>query len=542
MELSSTVLIALNAFAAMAKIALMSLVGITLAKYPKDGPIMNVSFLQSLSRLSNNVFVPCLILTSLGSGVNAALLSRIGVLIIFCVIVNLISFTFGHTLGWILHQRRNDDMFIALTVAIGSPNAISLPIMVLQTMCENDIVNKDYQSNATMCYSEGSSMLFVYSIGWHLMFWSYGFPMLKALKEKHMDALMREQSGHPSSTAILPVADHLCETGRMSRVWSTLASSRPKFAQFVKWGRSVLFTPAMMAIIGGIVISLVPSLQSMLFQDVTVLRPLGSAITTLGDPVVATSCLIMSASLANVDLSRVHGSGVTVDVGDNVPVDKTTTSGSNSSSNPGTVKSKTAVNYALLRSDGDESAADEVANSGIIHSNKHATNNPIHKAGIEGSTIGSSTAMPPIGGVGDVHEHDHDNTQGHICPTVSIPIHSIHSIHSAVGGEHPSPLPSWGSIAALVICRLILPPLVVIYAVLPAALRLQIIRKEDRLMQLVIAVESASSSAQVMIVSLNQLGLTEIAANMSYMYVFQYVSSIFSITLWVTIAMSAIYK
>jgi hypothetical protein len=107
---------------------------------------------------------------------------------------------------------------------------------------------------------------------------------------------------------------------------------------------------------------------------------------------------------------------------------------------------------------------------------------------------------------------------------------------------HRSPLPSWGSIAALCVCRLILPPLVVIYTILPAALHLRIIQKEDRLMQLVIAVESASSSAQVMIVSLNQLGLTEIASNMSYMYVFQYVSSIFSITLWVTLAMSSIYK
>jgi hypothetical protein len=102
-------------------------------------------------------------------------------------------------------------------------------------------------------------------------------------------------------------------------------------------------------------------------------------------------------------------------------------------------------------------------------------------------------------------------------------------------------LPAWGSIAALVLCRLVLPPVVAIFALLPAAVRLGVLRADDRLMQLVVAVESASSSAQLIIVSLNQLGLVSIASQMSYAYVYQFMASIFTLTFWVTVSMTRIY-
>ena len=107
--------------------------------------------------------------------------------------------------------------------------------------------------------------------------------------------------------------------------------------------------------------------------------------------------------------------------------------------------------------------------------------------------------------------------------------------------EIVAPLPSWRSVGALVLCRLVLPPLLVIYAVLPLALHFRLLRVEDRLMQLVIAIEASSTSAQLIIVSLNQLGLNILAQNMAYIYVFEYFSSVCTITLWVTVAMSKIY-
>ena len=508
MTRNDTVEIAFNAFSAMSKIALMSCVGVFLAKYPRSKPIMNLEFIQTLSKLSNNVFVPCLIMTSLGSGVNLELLSRIGVLILFCAIINLISFFFAHTIGWWLHGRCKDDMYIALAVAVGSPNAISLPIMVLQTMCENDTINLDYGSSAKQCYTEGTSMLFVYSIGWHLMFWSYGFPILKSLKEKQLLAETTTQStSSPSAsspTPLLPVSDPMLlredntngnnstnnsSSNNGSRICSSLTLCKPKVLQTLKWLQSVLLTPAMMAIIVGVTISLIPPLQRMLFEDISIFRPLGSAITTLGEPVVATSCLIMSASLANVDLSRgrprIHhteSNEVEMTARDNDKSDKPTTK-----------------SYALLSGGIDESMHEE-------------THSPV-----------------------DLNNEKDEQKEGPIIDVVPVGNSFIPPLVDIV------PLPSWRSVTALILCRLVLPPLLVIYALLPLALHFHILRMEDRLMQFIIAIESASSSAQVIIVSLNQLGLTKIASDMSYMYVFQFTSSIFTISFWATVAMSNIY-
>lgn len=91
-----------------------------------------------------------------------------------------------------------------------------------------------------------------------------------------------------------------------------------------------------------------------------------------------------------------------------------------------------------------------------------------------------------------------------------------------------------------VCCRLILPPLVMLI-VNPIFISLGFISKDQRLMLLIIMLESCSPSAQVLIVALNQLGITSAASSMSYMYVFLYGTSIFTVTLWTTVAMSVYY-
>jgi hypothetical protein len=44
-----------------------------------------------------------------------------------------------------------------------------------------------------------------------------------------------------------------------------------------------------------------------------------------------------------------------------------------------------------------------------------------------------------------------------------------------------------------------------------------------------------------LIVALNQLGIASAASDLSYIYVFMYVTSIFTVTLWTTVAMSVYY-
>ena len=287
----------LNAFAAMMKIFLISTVGVFLAKFPSKDPILPAIMIKYLSKLANNVFVPCLIITSLGSAITVQLLQRIGILVLFCFIANSASYFYGYTFGRLLHGRSDDAMFIALTVAIGSPNAISLPIMVMQTMCNESYVNADYENNQHKCFAEATSMLFVYSMGWHLMFWSYGFPTLKTIKKKfYADA---------TDLTVESIDDSLVVESEYIFLNSilTIISFRKYKNLFLNWLQMIFLTPAMVAIFIGVAIGLIPYIQKLMFGEMSFLQPLGSAITTLGEPVVAINCLIMSASLAQVDFS-----------------------------------------------------------------------------------------------------------------------------------------------------------------------------------------------------------------------------------------------
>ena len=100
-------------------------------------------------------------------------------LILFSFIVNLVSMLIVLIVG--KYTINDECMKIAMSVAMFSPNAISMPIMVMQSLCEQEIINHDYSNDSKKCYSEASSMLFVYSIGWHILFWSYGFNQLKRI-------------------------------------------------------------------------------------------------------------------------------------------------------------------------------------------------------------------------------------------------------------------------------------------------------------------------------------------------------------------------
>lgn len=89
--------------------------------------------------------------------------------------------------------------------------------------------------------------------------------------------------------------------------------------------------------------------------------------------------------------------------------------------------------------------------------------------------------------------------------------------------------------------RLILPPLAILFLV-RLAVFYHLISKDERLFQFVIVIVSASPSAQVIIVSLNQLGFQKLAGQMAYMYVFQYLACILSITFVATTALRIIYS
>lgn len=242
-----------------------------MAKFPRADPLMTLPAIKYVSRISQLVFVPTLIISALGSSVSVSLLSRLGMLIPFCISINTVSYIWGYVLRF-LHE---DDsvLFQASMTAIANPNAISFPLLVVQSLCETHPVVDDF-TDANECFREGTAMMFIYSIGWHLMYWSYGYRQLVKISE--MD-------------------------GR-----NTTSSGAFSFEAAIKLVKSIFSTPAMLAIYCGMFIGLIPGLKDLMFTRMSVLRPIGGAIEVLAQPCVAMNSLIMAASLAHVDISQLY--------------------------------------------------------------------------------------------------------------------------------------------------------------------------------------------------------------------------------------------
>ena len=97
------------------------------------------------------------------------------------------------------------------------------------------------------------------------------------------------------------------------------------------------------------------------------------------------------------------------------------------------------------------------------------------------------------------------------------------------------------TVIALLLCRMVLPPIsVLLYIQVFTALG-WLGFPEDKLVRLVVILESSAPPAQIIVVSLNQLDLPVIAGRMAYLYIYAYTLSILTITFWTTIGIYTIY-
>ena len=88
--------------------------------------------------------------------------------------------------------------------------------------------------------------------------------------------------------------------------------------------------------------------------------------------------------------------------------------------------------------------------------------------------------------------------------------------------------------------RLFLVPIVMLL-VIQLFSSMHLVAPNQKTLKLIVLIEAAAPSAQLVIVSLNALGKNEVASDMAYLYTIMYVLSILTITLWTTIGISLYY-
>jgi predicted permease len=257
--------LAANSFQAMLKVFIICFVGFMCARYPVDKPLLSKPALQYISKMSTFIFIPCLSMSSLGSSLSFSLFSRIGFLLLCCPATTLVSHIISEVVNrFLLGSEVDISMSTVVSVACCFANTISLPIMIMQTLCEEDIVNADYENDANKCNDAVAGMIFLYGAGFHAMYWT--------------NAAHRLRSVSPSVSGSQP------SVMSMAFVWQ------------------VVMTPSIIGVILGLIVGLIGPFRYYLFESSSSFHALGSAIKTLGQPVVAIQSLVMAASLGHVNL------------------------------------------------------------------------------------------------------------------------------------------------------------------------------------------------------------------------------------------------
>ena len=121
---SSTSEIMLTASKAMFKIFLVVSAGILGSK----AGILQQTSLSLIAKLSNNLLLPCLIVSSLGVAISVESLQRLSIMVLFSFIVNCVSYLVMQLIGRYIMGTSDKILLSALTVAASSPNCKYLTI------------------------------------------------------------------------------------------------------------------------------------------------------------------------------------------------------------------------------------------------------------------------------------------------------------------------------------------------------------------------------------------------------------------------------
>ena len=154
----------LASLSSMTHVFLTSLVGYCAAIYtPKNAnqPLLPLVALRLFSQMSIHVFAPALILYSTSNRMNAQLLKDSLILGMISLFQNFLSFRVST-----LFRRFHDsdyELMRTVEVAVGTPNQIALPIMVMQAMCKSGYVNEDFGGDSDLCSAEA------YPDGWQIV-------------------------------------------------------------------------------------------------------------------------------------------------------------------------------------------------------------------------------------------------------------------------------------------------------------------------------------------------------------------------------------
>lgn len=229
-----------------------------------------------LSKLSVNVFLPALVVSSLAKGLNPALLrSAWSLPLIAMADIALAAGVVTLVIRWMKPPGHLRRPWIAAMVF---QNSSALPLMIGKALSQQAPFKSDPSA-----FEKYTIAVFIYNIGWQLTFWTVGFQYITTVDRPEL-----------SPAATVAVAN---------QSWFSVAGHN------LKLGCTRLFqSPVVLACFTGLVVGLIPPVQRAMFGSGGWLRFIGTTLETLGGAAVPVVTLVVSATLgkAILRMSDVH--------------------------------------------------------------------------------------------------------------------------------------------------------------------------------------------------------------------------------------------
>lgn len=287
----STILSIIIAVAsAVGKTFIIGAVGYLSVIRPKGRPLLPVSSIDMLSRLTFNMLMLPMIFTGLGSSVTWYAISSLWLVILASFGVIFMSFVVSTSLAYMPCFRIDkQEHFGALRTAICFPNIVAIPILLFPSLCEYEVFHefgemveeenekKSFEYKMATCEAEANAVVFTYFFGFSILFWSFGHHVLKNSEKITND-------------------DERDESNKLQ----TVSGKIKKYCLFVlKVTKDVFLSPGFIILILAFITACIKPLQTALFKPGGHLRVIGSTLEAFSNAGALFATIVVAAALAD---------------------------------------------------------------------------------------------------------------------------------------------------------------------------------------------------------------------------------------------------
>eukprot|EP01060_Flectonema_neradi_P012283 TRINITY_DN19154_c0_g1_i1.p1 TRINITY_DN19154_c0_g1~~TRINITY_DN19154_c0_g1_i1.p1 ORF type:complete len:447 (+),score=62.59 TRINITY_DN19154_c0_g1_i1:31-1341(+) len=302
---------------------ILSAVGVYCGRYPKGSPLLSPDLRKGMGNLLLKVLVPPLAFYSIAQGTSWEGLAEMWPVFIWCI-VNLALSALASAV--VSHILRLDGAFKVVFMAAGTfGNNVSLPLILLQTMCQEDSIlelipkKDDVAATPAECKSLTFGLVLLYGVPWRLCLFGIALPLMRrcasspeggsTTDEEGADiecqSIHSEENPNGSPTTIecnKPVEDENALLETLTQTSQPPQLPADEDPPYFSWNtfKAVAMDLNIIACLAGVVFGAVTPVKNFLIGDATnppTMPMIGSALGALAEPSVTLAMLLLASAL-----------------------------------------------------------------------------------------------------------------------------------------------------------------------------------------------------------------------------------------------------